>query len=271
MSASFLPLVLFLSAVGLVPMHSEKTPTVEYLQGLGFVLSLEARADLPYEYGWNTWRAARAEGVDPVELATLLVTEKSGPDIDFSVEGFLRKSYTYSWDPDAEGALEERGLFQVAPTWAVKAGFQPSELWEPEVNARVAAFVLRSAHESHAKCEIRARARAQKTGLPYIMLHTHVAHWKCHKSARDSREGMCYDSQKKFQKTRASLVSSRSPSFRSIGAAYNDWYDGQVEKVADRMRHKANSVRRRSARARLRAIELQTASLAELAKTQSKQ
>jgi len=249
MSTFPVSIALFLAAVVMPAQDHQHQEAAEYLQGLGFVVALEARADLPYEYGWHTWHAAHAEAVDPVELATFLVTEKSGPDMDFSVVGALNKPYTYKWDPKAEGAAKERGLFQLAPTWARKAGFKRDQLWDPAVNARVAAFVLRKAHESHKKCEHRARKYAKKNGLPYTMLHTYVAHWKCGRDSRDDREGRCYDSQKKLKKTMASMTAIRTPSFTSIGRAYNQWYDGQIKAVKDRMRHRANTRKRRARRA----------------------
>jgi len=215
-----------------------------FLPGLQFVLVMNARADLPYEYGWYTYRAALEEDVDPLELGAVLISEESGPDVDFSVQGALARSYEYDdWDPDSLGSSKERGLFQIKPRWVWSINkhrgtdYVKDDLFDPEVNARVAAYVVARAKESH---------KEHCIGRRFNYHESFVAHWKCAREDRDNIDpkNFCRFKQKKYEKLLISLSAFFSPDFNAIGKAHNQ----RMKKLKKRHERWVNRKTRRALR-----------------------
>jgi hypothetical protein len=163
-----------------------------------FALHLYVVADVPPEYGALVYEAALQEGVHPYDLGAVLISEKSGPDYDFSLLTTLADDTTWDWDTEAQGSDGEVGLFQLAPRHASKAGYKAGDLDEAEPNIRTAAVVVRYNHERHEK--------HGDTGCVSF-----IAHWKCAPSARRDTSGRCAYAQAKWQMLRVSLVSVFPP------------------------------------------------------------
>lgn len=199
-------IILMASSVGISsPTTVEETTSI--LERSFFVAHLQMVADVPPEYGRYVYDAAIEEGIDPTDLAAILISEKSGPDKDFSLEGAHKRPYDFEYTPHAEGAAGEKGLFQVMPRWARKAGYTEEDLHDPEKSAKIAAYVVKTNQESHKDCEKRA-----------YNFHTWVAHYKCARVDRDviDPENFCRFKQMKFEQLRISLDSVESPDFKSI-------------------------------------------------------
>jgi len=179
----------------------------ETLKGLVFVAHLNLVADVPFRYGWLTYEAALGEGLDPLDLATILISEKSGPDYDFSVEASLKRN-SFKWDTRAKGRDGEIGLFQTTNFWRKhhnrKRGtnWTSEEAYDPAINAKLAAYELATNYESHEKC------KSEKWTY-----HITVAHYKCAPKSRDIA-GQCRFAQKKWLKIRHSLGFYESPDLR---------------------------------------------------------
>jgi len=190
-------------------------------KGAFFVAHLKAAADLPQEYGWYIFEAATDEGVDPKDLASILISENSGPTLDFSLEGSTQRHFVMDYSPHEVGSEGERGLFQVGSMWAHAAGYKGDDLFDPESSARIAAWVIHNNQERHIeKCE------SQRYSY-----HTWIAHYKCAPEERDLFDGTCRFKQKKWHKLRMSLDAVASPDFDAIGH--------QQEKTIAKTRRKA--------------------------------
>lgn len=194
---------------------------MDWLQLL-FALHLYAVADLPPEYGAMIYDAAEEERIDPYDLAAVLISEKSGRDRDFSIEASFRRSYSFEWDPLAHGDDDERGLAQLKPRHAKKAGFVADQLWEPWPNIRTAAAVVAVNQESHETCESRR-----------FNWHRWIAHYKCGPASRDGIDTRCYWSQRKWLYVRTSLVSIRSPDFKAMAKQERKTLNEKLERAGE--------------------------------------
>lgn len=172
-----------------------------------FALHLYVVADVPPEYGALVFEAALEEGIDPYDLGAVLISEKSGPDYDFSLLSALSSDTVYTWETDAEGSAGERGLFQLVGRHAYKTGHQPEDLLEPKPNILTAASVVRHNHERHERCGENS-------------VHDWIAHFKCAPAARDYLRGQCRYAQVKWTYLRHSLTSVFKPDFKAIKKAY---------------------------------------------------
>lgn len=207
----------------------QKAEALEYeVQGAVFVTHIYFVGNVPPEYGWYVYEAAKKEGVDPLDLAAVLISENSGPDKDFSIQGALHRPYKLDYETTAEGKAGERGLFQVIPYWGKKAGFPEEDLFDPQVNAEVAAFVVATNKQSHIKCKQRK-----------YNYHTWIAHYKCARVDRDSLEGFCRFKQNKWWRLRASLDAVLSPDFAGIAEAQQETLD-KVQRRAQRDKLRAH-------------------------------
>ena len=212
-----------------------------FLEGIRFVNHVNVIADVPPEYGWLMYHTAKASPctyesfysgedispeeklelitVDPYNLAGLLISEHSGPDTDFSLETSARRPYHFTYDPLSLGSSEERGLFQIKPRWVKKAGKYLSKEWTtddlfiPEVNVQVAAFVVVNNKKSHRSCKQR----------PFNYHEHWIAHYKCSKEDRDiiDPDNFCRFKQKKFEKMIYSFTQINKPDLNAIGLAHN--------------------------------------------------
>lgn len=164
-----------------------------------FAVHLYLAAELPIEYGlliWEfgneqrpyheAWMADRGYQVGsfgPYDLAGYVVSEHSWKYKDFSIEGALaRPKGKIDYEPTALGDGDEQGIAQIKPSWVKKArnkckkeGWGACDelrlgdtetraggMFEPRVNLRVAAYVVRKAHESHAKEGLPSDAEAKR-------------------------------------------------------------------------------------------------------------
>lgn len=217
-------------------------PFREELQRFFFTHHLYIVADVPHEYGYYAYDAALVVGEDPYELASLLISEHSGPDVDFSYEGSKEYSYTFSYSPTSEGKGGEIGLYQLKPRWAAKAGkfygedWKASDLYDPEINTRVAAFLLKHLKESHAR----------KCGDQESSFHTWIAHYKCDQKSRDDLRGRCRWAQRKWDKVYLSLQDFGKANVKEIGKAHNErlrkLLEGQERKNKHALRVKIRSL-----------------------------
>lgn len=183
-----------------------------------YVYHLETVANVPKEFSSQMYQAALDIGEDPYDLAALLISEHSGPDMDFSWEGSQEYSYEFQYQTDSVGSAGELGLFQLMPRWVTLAAefygtnWTSEDLLNPEVNIRAAAFVLHTLRESHQKCEKRT-----------YNYHDWPAHYKCSRTSRDviDPSNRCRWSQKKFEKLRYSLSQEDKPDLKAMGEAHN--------------------------------------------------
>jgi hypothetical protein len=201
------------AAVDIILSHFE-TPTPEQqavfaahdqVRGAMFATHVNFVADVPIEFGWHLWDASAEYGLDPLDLAAVMISEESGPDRDFSQEGKQRRRYTFDYETDDVGAAGEVGLFQVVPRWAKKAGYEVDDRFDPRKSAFIGAYTVRAAHTSHEDCEARR-----------YNYHTWIAHYKCARVDRDDFEGFCRFKQNKWWQLRTSLDSVQSPDFKAI-------------------------------------------------------
>jgi len=191
---------------------------VASLQEVIFVAHLEAVAEVPREIGHYTWQAARAIGEDPLELAALLISEHSGPAIDFSFETTLANGgHGVTYELDSVGSRGEVGLFQQDAFWVRKANkhygtdWKEEDLYDPWVNTQIAAYQMRSAKRRHAK-----KCEGKRSNL-----HTWVAHWKCATKARNAIRGQCRWAQQKYEKLLYSLTQYETPNLKEVGKEHN--------------------------------------------------
>lgn len=175
-------------------------------------------ADVPHEYGFYTYDAALEIGEDPYDLAALLISEHSGPDLDFSYEGSKAYPYTFTYSPDSEGSGGEIGLYQLKPRWARKAAkfygtdWKAEDLYDPEINTKAAAYVMHQLKKNH----------REDCGPQENSLHTWSAHYKCARKSRDDLRGRCRWAQKKYEKLRYSLSDFGDTDTKAIGKAHNE-------------------------------------------------
>lgn len=174
-------------------------------------LYLEFVADVPREYGASIYLSAVNHGVDPWDLAAVMISEKSGPDYDFSIEGGHKRHGTYHWDNTVVGQEGEIGFFQIKPRWARKAGYKADDLYDPYINIDVAGYVVATNMKSHEKCE-----------KSHVTYHDWIAHYKCGKSDRNKFEGFCRFKQDNWLRIRESLGSVFSPDFKAINKGIKD-------------------------------------------------
>lgn len=174
-----------------------------------FVAQLNLAVGLPIDYGNELYDAAVANQVDKYELAATLIAEHAGPDYDFSL-GTARKYRKLNFDPLSEGKSKERGLFQIKPSWAKKAGVNADDLFDPYINIQVGAFVVKTNQAKHAK------ACAHKK----YQWHSWYAHYTCHRRERDQLQGFCRFKQLRYEKILHSLTEA-TPDFKTVVNEYN--------------------------------------------------
>jgi len=173
-----------------------------------FVLHMNLAVGLPAEYGAALYDAAADNQVDRYELAAVLIAEHAGPDYDFSL-GSARKYRTLNFDPLSEGTSKERGLFQVKPSWAKKAGVSKDDLFDPIVNIQVGAFIVQTNQAKHAKACASSK---------YVW-HSWYAHYTCHRRERNKLQGFCRFKQLRYEKILHSLTEA-TPDFKALTSAY---------------------------------------------------
>jgi len=198
---------------------------------LAFLVHLLVAAEVPVDVSAHTWEAARAQGVDPYDLAAFLISEHSGPDFDFSVQTALASGgYGVTYDLDSVGSAGELGVYQQEPYWvrkaskALKTEWTKEDLLDLEVNTKVAAYQLWHAQDKH------ARACGKDS------LHTWVAHLKCARKARNQVKGQCRYAQRKYEKLRYSLGAVLTPDLRAVGSEHNKRVRELVRKDEKRRR-----------------------------------
>jgi hypothetical protein len=209
-----------------------------FVEGFVYVAHLNLVATIPIEYGWYLFNAALKTGLDPLDLAAVLISEHSGPDKDFSLVGGISRDYYEDYEVDAEGKAGEVGMFQTMPWWAKKAGFTQEDLKDPEKSIQIGAFVVKNNQESH----------SQKCEKQRYVWHTWIAHYKCARKDRDLLEGFCRYKQNKWWQLRISLGSITTPDFKAIKKAqkkalkdiqkkaYRDW--NRIQKREAKKREK---------------------------------
>jgi len=214
--------------------RSGHNPLVGLLDGALFTSRL-ARAGVPPEFGWYTYKAAVAIDIDPYDLGALLISEHSSYRFDFTFAKMPEYDRPITYEADATGSGGERGLFQQKPDWIYSArtfygtDWEPDDLYDPWVNTQVAAFQVKHAIESHEKCA--------------GQLHDWMAHWKCGPKARNSYKGQCGFAQRKMLKVKASL---RDPyispeDLKAVGKERYVYFDGKAKALA---KHAARKKRR---------------------------
>ena len=188
-----------------------------FIAHVGFV------ADMPADYAVAIYDGATAQGIDPLDLAAVCFTEVSGETWDLSIEGAARRKLRgerpIKYDNGKRGAAGEAGFCQVAPDWlsdARRDGLTEFVDVDAEtlhanvqLSALLAAYVIRKAHESHAK---------HGDDSPKIGPHKWIAHYKCAPysptkpgSGRGYHCGTCGYGKRKFARARASIQSVASP------------------------------------------------------------
>lgn len=187
-----------------------------------FATYLSFAVDFPYEYGLLVHDSASSRGIDPWDLAAVLISEKSGPDYDFSIEGSIKQYGTFKWDNSNVGQEGEVGFFQIKERWARKAGYKGDELYKEEVNIDVAGYVVSENMNSHEKC------KSQKGTY-----HDWIAHYKCAKSDRNKFEGFCRFKQENWERIRESLGKVMSPDFKEINKNMKNRIEKKRKKNAD--------------------------------------
>jgi hypothetical protein len=171
-----------------------------------FILEMKVVAEIPADYSRYILTASRAYSVDKLDLAAVLISEHSGPDKDFSLEGSLSRDYPQDYDPNSVGQAGEIGLYQIMPRWAKLAGYTKNDLYDPEKNTQVAAFVISTNKAKHIRsCE------TQK-----YVYHTWIAHYKCERKDRNKFDGFCRNKQNNWWLLRASLGEWLSPDFNAM-------------------------------------------------------
>jgi len=197
--------------------ETQKLPYENEVREYLFSIHLFLVADVPYEYGLYTYRAAKSLDEDPYDLASLLISEHSGRDDDFSFEGSKGYHYTFDYDPSSVGSGGEIGLYQLKPRWARKAAkfystdWKAQDLYDPEINTKAAAYVMYQLKKNHLEdCD------------GENSWHTWTAHYKCARKSRDDLRGRCRFAQRKWDKVRFSLVNFGSADTKAIGEAHND-------------------------------------------------
>ena len=223
-----------------------------------FSYHLNYIAGVPFEYGAYAWQAAADVDIDPYILAALLISEESGRLMDFSVEAAPAQTYKFDYHPTTEGSGGERGIYQIKPRWAAKAGkfygeeWTADDLWDPWFNTRAAAYLVVQLSENHKKSctrkkdklhELRVNINGKTKNLDFI------SHYKCTRKARNvaNPRARCRFAQKKFEKLFISLYSTEKPDMKAIGKAHNERKLGLEEKLRQkelrRLRHKLRDAR----------------------------
>ena len=154
-----------------------------------FALHLLIIAGISPEISTEMWLAARHYGVEPYDLAAVLISEHSSYDADFSIMTSIARGHPYKWPVDREGQAGELGLFQVQARWARKAGFEADDRADPIASAWIAAYVIHTAQDSHSKCS--------------DPNHDWIAHWKG--GDRDALTGQSRFAQSKWSIIRQSI------------------------------------------------------------------
>jgi hypothetical protein len=206
-----------------------------------FALHLTMAAQIEPEVGVMVYDAALEEGVDPYDVAAVMISEESGPDWDFSLVTAARRRTAgiyLGYEYDEVGQMGEMGYFQVAPRWgklwAKERGLEPDtvDLHDEKTNIQVGAFVWRKALESHAKHAVdekdiedckRRKSRARRhiaSGAPEelwpmptcrdIPDHHPIVHYKCKPESRNDMCGQCARAQLKWTQLRESLTMIKS-------------------------------------------------------------
>lgn len=206
-----------------------------------FAIHMTMAAQIDPDVAVMVYDAAQEEGVDPYDVAAVMISEESGPDWDFSLvaaAGRREAGISFGYEHDEVGGLGEMGYFQVAPRWgklwAKDRGIEASsvDLHDAKTNIQVGAYVWRRALESHAKHAVgagdiddcirkksralRHRAAGEDAELWPIPDcrdkpdHHPIAHYKCTRDSRDSMCGQCARAQLKWGQIRESLTMLKS-------------------------------------------------------------
>jgi hypothetical protein len=251
------------------------------LKGMAFVQHINYVGNVPYEYGWEVYYAAlgvadpRCEcgdeptqgcvkqrkpqfqgnplrcHLDPYDLAALLVSENSGPDLDMSIETAKKRQYDFDYDPKevAKAGGGERGLFQIKKRWVWKASdyfgiketWTKDDLFKAEINIWTAAYVWRMAFHSHMACERRR-----------YNYHSAAAHFKCAPKDRDTIDprNFCRFKQKKFEKMQYSFTQVETPDLDALGKAHNKRMRKLRKKAEHDWKRKQKRARKRARKAK---------------------
>ena len=171
----------------------------------------------------------------------------------------FRSKYSFEYHPTTEGRGGERGIYQIKPRWARKAGkyygedWNADSLWDPWINTRVAAFLVVHLTENHKKSCVKARDKLHEihVELPDKTVDLDfVAHYKCVSKVRNiiDPRTRCRYAQKKFEKLFISLHSVQKPDLKAIGKAHNEKKAAQLAKIQKnekrKLRHKLRDLRK---------------------------
>ncbi len=176
-------------------------------------------ADVSIENSELIFETAKKYEIDHWDLAAVMISEKSGPDYDFSLEGASKRDYDYDWDNSVVGKEGEIGYFQIKPYWARKAGYKGDDLFDEKINIDVAGFVVWHNMNSHKKCEKK------------VNYHEWIAHYKCGKSDRNKFNGFCRFKQNQWHRIRYSLGKKDSPDFKKFNKELKKDLDDRIEDV----------------------------------------
>lgn len=193
-----------------------------------FAFYLNYTTEFPFEHGLLVHQSAVSRDIDPWDLAAVLISEKSGPEYDFSIEArWKKRRRSLRWDNSVVGREGEIGYFQIKERWARLAGYRGDDLYDPEINIDVAGFVVQKNRESHERCRSRSGSRAN--------YHGWIAHYKCGREDRDKFDGFCRFKQNQYYRIRESLGRISSPNFQEINRRLSDEISREQRRVRRNM------------------------------------